>query len=612
MRAGYFTTVGKVIGVAYAVAIVFILAFLVGQVLSAKNNVVYYYSGLRAVNEFSYEVNGENRGIITLPTTIEGLKPFDQVTLKTQIESMPLDNLLVKTVNVPLSIYVNNKLYDTRGTAGTYPAFQKEPPIEVDTIALPEDTDALELRFEYSLSQLANHLELPQVLAGDKSLLFMNLVEHNAVSFFLSLLILLTGISLVVVGLAIMRKVQVGSSLIWLGLSCLATGAWTFCGNDVALFFIPSASLMYNLSYIGICILAIPFIRFGLIMLNPLHKMPLEVFHSLVRAAFLVLLILHLSGVFAFAQSAPYIEICAPVALVAFIIWVVIEHVRYANPLAIQFGISCAILAVFTLLELANSFTHVIAINNLLFQIGVVFFIFELSILAWRYVSDGLDAAEKNARLEVEIAATNRNLDLQRTLYETLTKSNEEVRVLRHDLRHQLTALKGYLAQGEEEAAIQYIDKLSGNIPTVADKLLCDNFAVNALAVHYLGIAQADKTQVDLRLVVPHEAGRIPDNDLCVVIGNLFENAIEACRYVDENKRFIKLQTMVAGNRLTVVMDNSFDGHIRVRNGAFYSRKRTGKGIGMASVLAEVEKYDGAMKYETENEVFKTSLYVKM
>jgi sensor histidine kinase regulating citrate/malate metabolism len=68
----------------------------------------------------------------------------------------------------------------------------------------------------------------------------------------------------------------------------------------------------------------------------------------------------------------------------------------------------------------------------------------------------------------------------------------------------------------------------------------------------------------------------------------------------------------VVKKHLTLVIDNSFDGIYTEKGGEFYSRKRQGKGVGISSVRAVVERYGGSLKYKVANGVFMTSLYVKM
>jgi sensor histidine kinase regulating citrate/malate metabolism len=206
----------------------------------------------------------------------------------------------------------------------------------------------------------------------------------------------------------------------------------------------------------------------------------------------------------------------------------------------------------------------------------------------------------------------NRSLDMQRSLYQRLSRSTEEVRRVRHDLRHQLSAIRGYLQKGNVDGAIGYVETISGGIPDFSNKLLCDNFAVNAVAVYYLDRAVKNDIECDIRLVVPEDLGQISENDMSIILGNLFENAIEACLHVQKDKRFIRITCKVVKNRLTMAVDNSFDGAYTEKDGVLYSRKREGKGVGVSSVQAVVERYLGSMKIEAVGDVFMVSLHVKM
>jgi sensor histidine kinase regulating citrate/malate metabolism len=183
---------------------------------------------------------------------------------------------------------------------------------------------------------------------------------------------------------------------------------------------------------------------------------------------------------------------------------------------------------------------------------------------------------------------------------------------MRHDLRHQLVAIKGFVSEGKDREAFEYIDMLSQSIPSIAEMLVCDNVAVNSLAIYYRAQAVEQHIHCDVKMVVPPVVGRIPDGDLSIIVGNLFENALEACMHVSPEKRFIKIRGNIVANRFMLTIDNSFDGEYQVSGLDFYSRKRNGFGVGIASVRSVVSKFDGSMKYEAESGVFKTSLYVKI
>ena len=109
------------------------------------------------------------------------------------------------------------------------------------------------------------------------------------------------------------------------------------------------------------------------------------------------------------------------------------------------------------------------------------------------------------------------------------------------------------------------------------------------------------------------------DNDLCLVFGNLIENAIEACRRMDtsdslneKSSHFIRLHAHVHYKTLIITMDNSFDGHVSIQNGKYRSSKRDDYGIGLSSIRSVAGKYDGDVAFEAADGVFQSSVYLQI
>lgn len=220
-------------------------------------------------------------------------------------------------------------------------------------------------------------------------------------------------------------------------------------------------------------------------------------------------------------------------------------------------------------------------------------------------------------KTEERITATERSraaesyLHLQGEQYEVLTKRIAETRAARHDLHHQMVVMKGYLNEGKLEAAKQFCDELGANIPHMDEVYFCGNFAVNAVAAYFYNLARQEGFQIELKLGIPQKLASIDDRDLCVIVGNLLENAIEACRRMEgEGKRYIRMETKMQQHNLFITMVNSFEGRVRRRAGAFLSSKRSGEGIGLSSVRAVAQKYKGDVLYEFMNNTFTSVVYV--
>lgn len=240
-----------------------------------------------------------------------------------------------------------------------------------------------------------------------------------------------------------------------------------------------------------------------------------------------------------------------------------------------------------------------------------------LSFVVYGMLLRMLDSAAKNAKLESDVTLINRNLDFQREQYRRLTQNNDAIKSMRHDLRHHLIVI-GQLADSRNDAEIKgYVEDLTGGLNAAQDGPYCENHAVNAVASHYLGIAESEGVSVETRLDLPEDTGSVPAMDLCVIMGNFLENALEACRRMEHGSRFIHAYSQIAGDTLSIVVDNSFDGLWSERDGAYLSRKESEgamprEGIGLTSVKAVCEKHQGFSRHEIIGEVWRSSALVHL
>lgn len=221
-----------------------------------------------------------------------------------------------------------------------------------------------------------------------------------------------------------------------------------------------------------------------------------------------------------------------------------------------------------------------------------------------------LHQASEKTRLAAEVTATNRLLDLQHNQYRSIIEDNRQAQAIRHDMRHQLAVIKRHLRDGDPEGAAGYCDTLIDSVSPNAQRRFCENYAVNAIVEHYVALAEKEGIKVEIELAIPRETGIVADTDLCVIVGNLLENSIEACRGVSEAERRVSLRSLVRDEKLYLAMDNSFDG-VLLKSGAGYrSRKHDGIGIGLASIQAVCDKYQGFSEFEAEGLEFRSSVMV--
>lgn len=224
-----------------------------------------------------------------------------------------------------------------------------------------------------------------------------------------------------------------------------------------------------------------------------------------------------------------------------------------------------------------------------------------------------LKQTEINIRLEENIKYKKNQLNMQKEQYLMLNNNIEETKKARHDLRHHISLIQSFLKDKEYEKLQNYINSYNNSLSIDDDIVLCSNYVVNAILLHYLALAKAENINVNLDLKIPNDTF-IEDIDFCIILGNCLENAIECCNKITEGEKFISIKSKITNYMIGFTIDNSFSGEIIKENNDFISTKKSKKhGIGISSVQAVASKYDGTAKFEVDsmNNIFKASILLK-
>ncbi len=209
------------------------------------------------------------------------------------------------------------------------------------------------------------------------------------------------------------------------------------------------------------------------------------------------------------------------------------------------------------------------------------------------------DMADRMTVIESQVA-------LQKAQYQHMADHMEQARKMRHDLRHHIAVLNSLAADGNLSGVKRYLSEYALSIPPGQDDPLCRNYIVDMIARHYLSLARQEGVECTARLALPPQLP-IADLDLCIVLGNCLENALEACRRAPEGERFIRLAGKVEGAAVAITLDNSFDGRLPDADGVFRSDKPMG-GVGLQNVRAVAEKYGGQTIFNGQGNVFSSSV----
>ena len=209
------------------------------------------------------------------------------------------------------------------------------------------------------------------------------------------------------------------------------------------------------------------------------------------------------------------------------------------------------------------------------------------------------NSLNRNARLQQE----NQFLSMQQQRYENLRTAIEEARQARHDMRHQLNQISALAEAGDLENLKSYLAKTVSRIPNL-DMCFCENRAADSVVGYYCAMAKRDEIPFRARLDLP-ETLPVDEIDMCLVLSNLLENALEASLRTAPGRRQIKLTAYLHADRILLIeVENTFDGEINEKDGVFRSSKRRENGIGIQSVTRIAEKTGGTSTFTHQNGTF--------
>lgn len=181
----------------------------------------------------------------------------------------------------------------------------------------------------------------------------------------------------------------------------------------------------------------------------------------------------------------------------------------------------------------------------------------------------------------------------------------------RHDYHNHMQTLKAYLALNQIEEIQRYLDHLEEDLDSIDIAIRTGNTSVNAILSSKISIAEKKAINVNCKATVPPEL-KISDVHLCAIIGNLLDNAIEACEKVDLNKRFIRVYIGLFKQQLYISVSNSTEATRRKKLTELITSKKGEHGLGLKRVDRIVDQYEGFVNRKNEPGVFATEIMLPL
>lgn len=237
-----------------------------------------------------------------------------------------------------------------------------------------------------------------------------------------------------------------------------------------------------------------------------------------------------------------------------------------------------------------SSVIHVSHGDNLLLQLAAGACLFVM-LLIWQRLARIQQTEKKLLCLSGQAAE-------QKRYMEEAALREQQTRAFRHDLQNHLTVLRELLKTGQTEKAGGYLDQLAESAEALSGSVRTGNQTADVLLGSKCAAAKQKGVEVFCELAVPEESG-VPDLDWCILLSNIFDNALAACEAVPPGKRYLRLSGKKKGNFYLLLSENSCDDTLKCP---------PPEGTGLSNIRTVLEPLGGTMEKTVLDGVYKLKL----
>ena len=267
----------------------------------------------------------------------------------------------------------------------------------------------------------------------------------------------------------------------------------------------------------------------------------------------------------------------------------------------------CSVTLILLLLtgDIRNGTVTISALLARVLLLICMFLISHFMILFIQQLKEQLEANTRNQAME-------RLLQIQHDQYSMLQARIAENRRARHDFRQHLRVIQDCVKRGDLEDLKSYLAEYEKQFPSHSDHIYCNSYAVNAILAFYADKAENHSIRLDVKIQMS-DTPVIPETEFCVLLGNLLENALDACQTgrpeSETSQPFIRVCAIQTGtSTLSITVDNTSVFKPTWINEKLVSTKAAGSGIGTESIRMIAEQYHGDARFEWRDGVFYASV----
>ena len=211
-------------------------------------------------------------------------------------------------------------------------------------------------------------------------------------------------------------------------------------------------------------------------------------------------------------------------------------------------------------------------------------------------------------RIDQQLAAYQR--ELIDTHYREVENMYRQIRGWRHDYRNHIQVMKALAANGDLDRLKAYLDELDTDLNTVDTVIKTGNAMADAILNSKISLARSRNIPVQADAHIPVQL-RMSELDLCVILGNLFDNAIEASLALPEGQRMIRVYMDMKGTQLYISFTNFTASRKQARVGRLFpTTKGEGHGFGLVRIDQIIDRLDGYLSRNSEDGAFTTEILI--
>lgn len=196
-----------------------------------------------------------------------------------------------------------------------------------------------------------------------------------------------------------------------------------------------------------------------------------------------------------------------------------------------------------------------------------------------------------------------KQIDIQLSYYDKLDKKNEELKKFRHDFRNHMLCLQALINGNDISLATEYIKKITQKDYVKPNRYFTGNSIADAILEDKSEFAKRSDILIEFQ-------GEISDNispsDICVILSNAIDNAIEACEKISDGDTVIEIRCIFSKNVQIIRISNPVCSEVEIENGLIKTSKQDGNchGFGLYNIKETIKKYHGNFEIKMENEFF--------